>query len=82
VRVFGNRLPREIFGPKLFGVTREWRSLMICNGKQYHSGEQIEKEMGVTFSTYGGEERNIQGFDGVTCWKETKIPRFLGLLDT
>lgn len=33
---------------------------------KYHSGEQIKKEMDVTFSTNGGEERNKQGLDGET----------------
>ena len=32
---------------------------------QYSLGDQIEKnEMGEACSTYGGEERRIQGFDG------------------
>jgi hypothetical protein len=34
--------------------------------------DQIEKnEMGGVCSTYGGEERCIQGFDGEIWWKET-----------
>jgi len=27
VRVFENRMPREIFGPKKVGITREWKRL-------------------------------------------------------
>ena len=35
--------------------------------KQYFSGDKIEKnEMGGACSTYGGEERHIQGFGGET----------------
>ena len=38
---------------------------------QYISGDQIEKnEMGKACSTYGGEERRIQGFGGETWGKE------------
>jgi hypothetical protein len=34
---------------------------------QYFSGDKIEKnEMGGACSTYGGEERHIQGFGGET----------------
>jgi hypothetical protein len=29
-------------------------------------GDQIDKEVGGTYSTRGGEERCIQGFDGET----------------
>jgi len=40
---------------------------MICTAHQYCSGDQIEKnEVGGTCSTYGGEERLIQGFGGET----------------
>ena len=39
---------------------------MICTGHQILSGDQIEKnEMDGACSTYGGEERCIQGFGGV-----------------
>jgi len=38
------------------------RSLMICT-TQYCSGDEIEKnEMDGACSTYGGEERRMQGF--------------------
>jgi len=38
------------------------RSLMICT---------LHSEMGGACSTYGGEERCIQGFGGQTLGKET-----------
>ena len=38
---------------------------------QYFSGDKIEKnEMGGASSAYGGEERRVQGFGGVTWGKE------------
>ena len=69
--VFENRVLRRIFGPDRAEITRVWRKL--------HNGElnilysspnvvrviKIEKnEMGGACSTYGGEERCIQGFGG------------------
>jgi hypothetical protein len=40
----------------------------------YYSGDQIEKnEMDGTCSTYGGEERCIQGSGGETVGKETTV---------
>ena len=45
------------------------RSVLLT---QYCSGDKIEKdEMGGACSTYGGEERRIQGFGGETLRKET-----------
>jgi hypothetical protein len=45
-----------------------WSALLT---KQY-SGGQIEKnEMDMTCSTYGGEEKYIEGFGGETWGKET-----------
>jgi len=45
------------------------RSVLLT---QYCSGDKIEKdEMGGACSTYGGEERRIQGFGGETLKKET-----------
>jgi len=59
LRVFENRVLRRIFGPKRDEVTREWSNCIM----QYYSNDQIEKnEMGVACSTYGGEDRCIQGF--------------------
>ena len=43
------------------------RSLMIFTRHPIMFGDQIEKnEMGLACSTYGGEERRIQGFGGET----------------
>ena len=40
---------------------------MISTAHKYCSGDQIEKnEMGGACSTYGGEERCMQGFGGET----------------
>ena len=64
---------RRIFGPKRDEVRGEWRKILNeeLNGPvllpRYHLGDQIEKtEMGGACSTFGGEERCIQGFDGET----------------
>ena len=72
LRMFENRVLRIIFGPKRDEVTGTWRSLrneelygLLLT--QYCSGDRIEKnEVGGTCSTYGGEERCIQGFGGET----------------
>ena len=41
------------------------RSLMTSTSTKYYSGDQIKKnEIGGAYSTYGGEERRIQGFGG------------------
>jgi hypothetical protein len=72
LRVSENRVLRRIFGPRRDEVRREWkkltlRSLLIYIFAQYCSGDKIEKnEMGGACSTYGGEERLIQGFGGET----------------
>ena len=29
--------------------------------------------MGWAYSSYGAEERRVQGFGGETCWKETTV---------
>ena len=42
-------------------------SLMICTAHQYCANDKIEKnKMGGACSTYGGEERCMQGFGGET----------------
>jgi hypothetical protein len=73
LRVFENRVPRGIFGPKKDEVTGEWRKLYteeltdLYSTKYYYSGDQIEKnEMGGACGMYGGEERCIQCFGGET----------------
>jgi hypothetical protein len=39
---------------------------------KYHSRDQVKKtEMGRAYSTYGGEERCVQGFSELTWGKET-----------
>jgi len=66
LRVFGNRVLREISGSNRGEVTGEWRRLH--NEKLYYlycslniiGGDQIKKsEIGGDCSTYGGEERCI-----------------------
>ena len=48
------------------------RNLMIFTRHLVMFGNQIEKnEVGRACSTYGGEERCIQGFGGETWVKET-----------
>jgi hypothetical protein len=60
--VYENRVLRNIFGPKRYEVTGEWRKLYNI---QYCSGYEIEKsEVGRACSTYGGDEKRIQGFGG------------------
>jgi hypothetical protein len=40
---------------------------MHCTSHQYNSGDQIKKiKIGAACSTYGREERCIQGFSGET----------------
>jgi len=69
LRVFENRVLRKL-GPKRDEVTGEWRRLRnekIYDLYQHCSGDKVEKnEMGGACSTYGGEERRIQGFGGET----------------
>jgi hypothetical protein len=63
LRLFENRVLRRIFGPQRDEVTGEWRRLLTA----YYSGDKNEKnEMGESCSTYGGEEKRIQSFDGET----------------
>ena len=76
--MLANRVLRRIFGPKRDEVTVEWRKLHneelndLYSSPNICSGEQIEKnEIGGACSTYGRDERHIQGFDGETGGKET-----------
>jgi len=72
LRVFENRVLRRIFGPKR-EVILVWRKLHNeeLNDKifltKYCSGDQIEEnEMSGECSTYGEEDRRIQGFSEET----------------
>ena len=74
--MLANRVLRRIFGPKRDEVTVEWRKLHneelndLYSSPNICSGEQIEKnEIGGACSTYGRDERHIQGFDGETGGK-------------
>ena len=58
---------RKIFAPKRDEIPGEWRKLL--NEELYglysspYSGDQIKKnQLGRACSTYGGEERCLQGF--------------------
>jgi hypothetical protein len=71
--VFENRVLKRICGPERDEIKMEWRKLhneelndhVLLT--KYYSGDRVEKtEMGDVCSTYGGEERHIQGFDGET----------------
>jgi hypothetical protein len=67
--VFENRVLRRIFGPKRDGVTGEWRRLHNeeLNDLYSSQNDHIKKKvMGGECSTYGGQKRWIQGFDGET----------------
>jgi hypothetical protein len=70
LRVFENRVLKRIFGPKRDEAQRGgenyiMRSLMICSPRPIFLGDKLEmNEMGGACSTYGGEERRIQGFGG------------------
>jgi hypothetical protein len=65
--VFENKVLRRIFGPKRDEVTGEWRRLHNKELYALHSSPNIirvikENEMVRACSTYGGQERCIQGF--------------------
>jgi hypothetical protein len=75
------RMVRRIFRRKRDEVTGEWRrlhdggTLRCVLVTKYYSGDQIKNnKMGWVYSTYGREERCIQGFSEeiggkVTTWK-------------
>ena len=68
LRVFENRALRRIFGPKRAEVTEEWRRLhnkelyALCTSSNIIRVIKSRRQMGRTCSTYGIEERCMQGF--------------------
>jgi hypothetical protein len=67
LRGLESRVLRGIFWSKREEVTGELRKLLNEELTQYCAGEQVENnEIGGACSTYGGEERCIQGFGGET----------------
>jgi len=76
LRLFENRVPRRIFGPKREGATGQCRELHIEELNDLYSSPSSVRVMksrrirwgrgGGSFSTYGGEERRIEGFGGET----------------
>jgi len=76
LRVLKNRVLRRIFGYRRDEVIREWRGAHNeeLNGvllTQYFWGDKIKKnEICGACSTYGGEERRIEGFGGEIRGKE------------
>jgi hypothetical protein len=71
--VFENRVLRRVFGPKRDAITGEKRKLHNEEIYELHSSPRTiratksrKNELGGTCSTYGGEKRCKQGFDGKT----------------
>jgi hypothetical protein len=77
VRVFENRVLRVIFGPKRDKIIGEWRKLHKEKLNDQYSSPSIvqvikssKMQLGGACSTYGREERRIQGFGGKTLKKD------------
>jgi hypothetical protein len=72
LRVFENRVMREIYGSKREEVTGEWRKLhklsdLYCSPHITFSGDQMKKsKIGGSCSTYGEDENFKEGFGGET----------------
>jgi len=69
---------RRIFGPKRDEVTGEWRRLhkeelndLYCSPNIVGVIKSRRMRWAEHVARIGGEERRIQGFDGVTWGKET-----------
>jgi hypothetical protein len=68
LRVFENRVLREIFGPNRDVVTREWRRLHkeeLCDlycSRNIRVIRSRRMGIGITCSTYGAQEGYLQNF--------------------
>ena len=65
--MFWNRVLRRIFGPKRDEVKQDWRRLRYEELYDLYSSPSIQiknSEMGGACSTYGRQERCIQGLMG------------------
>ena len=62
LRMFKNRVLRIIFGSKKDDVTGECRKLHNEELYELHCSPNIVRVIGGACSTYGGDERRIQGF--------------------
>ena len=78
LRVFENRVLREIFGPKRDKATGEWRILhneelndLYCSLHMVWVIKSRRMRWAGARSVYGGGERCVQGFGGKTWGKET-----------
>jgi hypothetical protein len=81
LKVFENRVLRIIFGPKRYGLTRDWRKLHNEEHHVLYSTNIIRQIKprrmrggGRAYGTHGMGEKCVQGFDGktrriVTIWK-------------
>jgi hypothetical protein len=63
LRVFKNTVLRKIFGPNRDDIIEEWRRLHKEELHDLYSPNtiRVEDEMGRACSTYGGDERCMQG---------------------
>jgi len=75
--VFENKVLRSIFGPRRDEVKGDWRKLHNEELNDLYVLPNIVRVIKSrrmrwgACSTYGGEERRIQGFGGKTLGKET-----------
>ena len=75
--MFENKVLRSIFGPKRDEVKGDWRKLHNEELNDLYVLPNIVRVIKSrrmrwgACSTYGGEERRIQGFGGKTLGKET-----------